>query len=142
LLYVNKLVGYQYKSNIDDFMAYVMEFLNTSASEELIKQIETVFIQSMAAIYDVLGSDAFRFDNRYGTKRPINVGLIEMLTFAFQSGIHNTIDKERVKNVVNEMKTSIDMSGLFDKGASSKRSFEYRAEQADNLRYKILENDN
>lgn len=144
LLYKNVLGNYQYKSNIDDFMAYVMEFINTSASEELINEIENVFIRSMASIYGVLGGDAFRFDNRYGTRRPINVGLIEMLAFVFQDGVIHTanIEKIKIKNEVKSQKESIDSSGLFDKGASSKRSFEFRAERARNLRKKIINNDN
>jgi hypothetical protein len=142
LLYKNILGSYQYKSNIDDFMAYVMEFINTNASDELINEIENVFIRSMAAIYEALGEDAFRFDNRYGTRRPINVGLIEMLAFVFQDGVIHTVNIDKIKNEIKTQKEYIDSSGLFDKGASSKRSFEFRAEQARDLRNKIINNDN
>jgi len=138
LLNENMLQDYQYKSNIDDFMAYVMNFINTVATAELVQTIELIFCRSMQNIIACLGEDGFRFHNQCGTRRPINIGLFEMLAFAFQDEMDNSVDKVDVKNDVNKHKADIDSLGIFDKGASSKRSFEYRFEHANLLRNKIL----
>lgn len=78
----------EYKSDIDDFLAKMMIFINEKASDELIADCRTMFLRAMNNSYDIMGEDAYRFDayeDEYGEsrKRPINMPLFEMLVYIF-----------------------------------------------------------
>lgn len=103
-----------YKSDIDDFLASTMIFLNNKADEALIKDLEHRFLSSMDYIYDIMGSDGFRFAHEEGSsRRPISMPLFETLTYVFSFPIVNK-DPLKTKKLVNKKKKDWDMSGSFN----------------------------
>ena len=74
-----------YRSDIDDFLAKVMTFINTEMSDEEIADLESNFKKAMSTIFDVLGKDAFRFNavKDKNNRRPINMLFFEALSFVF-----------------------------------------------------------
>ncbi|HIF9295555.1 TPA: DUF262 domain-containing protein [Photobacterium damselae] len=117
LLYrMHLLPDYKYKSDIDDFLAYVMKAINSGAiSSNILEYVHDCFVTSLYNIYTILGADAFRFSPKGGgNKRPINMGLFEMLMFAFKDNDYTR--KENQDIIIEEIesrKSDIDEQGLF-----------------------------
>ena len=77
-----------YKSDIDDFLAKMMIFINEKASDELIAECRCMFLRAMKNSFEIMGEDAYRFaaymdENGTSRKRPINMPLFEMLVYVF-----------------------------------------------------------
>lgn len=103
-----------YKSDIDDFLASTMIFLNNKADDGLIKDLEHRFLSSMDYIYDIMGSDGFRFAHEYGSsRRPVSMPLFETLTYVFSFPVVNK-NPLRTKQIVSNKKKDWDMSGSFN----------------------------
>lgn len=103
-----------YKSDIDDFLASTMIFLNNKADDGLIKDLEHRFLSSMDYIYDIMGSDGFRFAHEEGSsRRPVSMPLFETLTYVFSFPVVNK-NPLRTKQIVSNKKKDWDMSGSFN----------------------------
>jgi hypothetical protein len=103
-----------YKSDIDDFLASTMIFLNNKADDGLIKDLEHRFLSSMDYIYDIMGSDGFRFAHEKGSsRRPVSMPLFETLTYVFSFPVVNK-NPLRTKQIVSNKKKDWDMSGSFN----------------------------
>lgn len=114
LLITDQLSGMQYRSDVDAFLATVMKYLNTKASATLIKHARDVCLIGMKNVYEVLGSEAFRFTSKNGgNRRPINMGLFEMLVFAFCYVEPHQINSTKAAILIEEWKIKIDNSDLF-----------------------------
>ncbi|WP_337239656.1 DUF262 domain-containing protein [Proteus faecis] len=114
LLVTGQLQGIEYRSDIDTFLASVMKFINTSASETVIQNARLACLNGLNNTYEILGSDAFRFEPQgSGSRRPINMGLFEMLVFAFSYINILDIDHSFAKIVVDNYKKNIDDQGIF-----------------------------
>lgn len=114
LLILNKLpTKIKYRSDIDSFLASVMTFINTTDQDKLIKEVEMWCVTGMERVYNVLGSEAYRFapKSEGGNRRPINMGLFEMLTFAFCFVEPEKIDSKHAKALVKQYKEDIDSEG-------------------------------
>jgi len=96
-----------YKSDIDDFLAKMMVFINENATDDLINKCHDVFLLSMSQCYEIMGKDAFRFSQSSdgGKKRPVNMVLFEVLMFLFAE---IDIDIDIAKNKVEEFKIELD----------------------------------
>ena len=96
-----ELKNLEYKSDIDDFLAKIMDFINDFTDEQ-INALKQTFRQSMKNCYEILGSDAFRFSKENGEKKlPINMALFEILAFFFSdSHIDYGRQKETIKNAI------------------------------------------
>ncbi|ASI92526.1 DUF262 domain-containing protein [Vibrio mediterranei] len=109
-----------YRSDIDTFLASVMTFINTTAADSLIEEVEVWCITGMKRVYEVLGSDAYRFAPKYagGNRRPVNMGLFEMLTFSFCYVDTDLIEYGSAQEIVEQYKADIDsedyLSGSMD----------------------------
>lgn len=137
LYFSKKLDGIEYKSNIDDFLAEIMQYLN-KADSQLIIQLKNMFDETMKFAYKNFGTDVFRFSNEgYSNKRPVNMALFECLSFAFALCIQNNIkiDKKELGNLKNKF----DESGKFISGLDSVSNVEYRFNEAKILAMKELE---
>ena len=100
---INGIDEIEYKSDIDDFLAKVMERIN-AFSDEKIAEIKNVFVGSMRRCFEIMGSDAFRFTNN-GRRLPINMALFEVLAFFFaDEKIFERQSNETVKDAVNKQK--------------------------------------
>ena len=102
----------EYKSDIDDFLAKMMIFINEKASDELIADCRAMFLRAMNNSYDIMGEDAYRFaayedENGKSRKRPINMPLFEMLVFIFSDDCVTT-NKFVTRNAINKFKKSYD----------------------------------
>ena len=104
----------EYKSDIYDFLAKTMDFIN-GLPDEKIYDLKKIFLQAMERSYKIIGEDCFRFAPRSdgGNKRPINMALFEVLTFLFSNDCIDSIPQKIVKNKVEDIKKTFDLSGNF-----------------------------
>jgi len=68
----------EYKSDIDDFLAKVMEFMN-NADDQYLSEIKTTFEKSLRKLDIIFDHNCFRLASRTEKKRPINMYLFEVL---------------------------------------------------------------
>ena len=110
----------EYKSDIDDFLAKTMAYIN-GLPEERIQALKVIFLQAMQRSYQVLGSDGFRFTKRTddGNRRPINMALFEALAYLFSFDFVDLIDPVVLKEKVEDLKTEFDQQGFSQQVDSS-----------------------
>ncbi len=70
----------RYRSDIEEFLGYVMEQLNRMSEQE-IEDISKVFRAEMKVTYDILGEDAFRIPTENTKRRPVSMTLFESLFY-------------------------------------------------------------
>ncbi|MGF1793833.1 DUF262 domain-containing protein [Photobacterium profundum] len=127
LLKTNKLTDIEYHSDMDSFLAFVMRFINNKASENLLEEIKSIFINSMRKIYEILGDNAFRFSPKdSGNLRAVNMGLFEMLTFAFSIMDMSKVHFKDVVKIVNDYKERIDKENTLTGNIDSKKTVDIR----------------
>jgi hypothetical protein len=114
LLVTNRLPGIQYRSDIDAFLASTMKYLNTKAPVDLVEEVKESCLVGMRNVYQLLGHEAFRFTPKNGgNKRPVNMGLFEMLVFAFCKINISHVSKNRAIQIVEKWKEDIDENDMF-----------------------------
>ncbi|CQQ24981.1 Uncharacterized conserved protein [Yersinia enterocolitica] len=114
LLVTGQLKNIEYRSDIDAFLAAVMKYINKSAPDSVIENVKLACLHGMKNIYDLLGGEAFRFRPKSGGKRrPINMGLFEMLTFAFCYLTPSNVDSDNAILITDNYKNNIDDQGIF-----------------------------
>lgn len=128
-----------YKSDIDDFLAKTMIFLNEKASVELLNECKNAFYTAMTNCYDVLGSNAFRFDSDTGNRRPVNMPLFEVLMYVFSDN-QFTDKKEYTRNAVEKFKRTFDHQQMFAGNVDSTINLNERYNLAEEL-IKQIKND-
>ncbi len=95
----------EYKSDIDDFLAKVMEFMNAVNDQEL-DNISNIFAKSLNHLNLVFDHNCFRLPSKTEKKRPINMYLFEALCYFFIN-IDETIiinNKQKIKDESNSLK--------------------------------------
>lgn len=122
----------KYKSDIDDFLSKVMIRINHASKEELDKW-ESDLTTAFAEIYKVLGEDAFRFDPKSHMRRPVNMPLMEVLTYLFMKD-WKRFSPHNLREVINQEKQRMDNSGIFKSVVDSSRSVCRRFVEMDNFR--------
>lgn len=128
LYFSKQLNGIEYKSNTDDFLAEVMQFLNKSDFTTIVR-LKDIFDKTMQFAYENFGNDVFRFSNEgHSSKRPINMALFECLSFAFTLCVKNNTKIN--KKELNALKKQFDESGKFISGLDSVPNVEYRFNEA------------
>lgn len=131
LYFSKQLDGIEYKGNIDDFLAEVMQFLN-NADAKLIVELKEIFDNAMQFAYANFGGDVFRFSNEgYASKRAINMALFECLSFLFALCVEK--NTEISKKELNNLKNDFDKSGKFKSGIDSTANVEYRFDEVKKL---------
>lgn len=134
----NSKIDVLYKSDIDDFLARVLEYLNNQEAYENIKYLEEIFDQAMKNIYDDLGPDAFRFETYNQNRRPINMALFETLTYFYTFFNNLEIHKYDLKEKIINLKKEFDESGYFSNRVDSSVSIDYRFSKVEKLKDEIL----
>lgn len=117
-----------YRSNIDDFLAETMKYLNGPGSSD-IPSLEEVFHQAMDRSFRVLGGDAFRFPVQNTYRRPINMALFEVLAYLFATvpdACLKTMPSAELGSKIEVLKTEFDNSGYFRGNVDSTPAIEYR----------------
>lgn len=131
-----KIINFEYRSNIEDFLAYSMIQLNL-ASDDQIQNLKNIFILAMEQSYSVLGQDAFRFMAEE-KKRPINMALFESLSYFFASFDSTSFTKKKLKEEISSLKKNLDSSDFFNKNLDSTISVNARFEAFENLQKDLL----
>ena len=122
----------EYKSDIDDFLAKTMIFLNEKASKELLEDCKNTFYRAMDNCYNVLGRDAFRFDSESGNRRPINMPLFEVLMYVFSDNkLMENVDY--MKKEVENFKREFDHQQMFSGNVDSTINLNDRYDLAEEL---------
>ena len=128
LLRTKQLGNIEYKSDIDEFLAEVMKYINNNFTDEQIEQLDSMFQLAMQNCYNVLGEDAFSFSN-YAKKRPINMLLFETLSYILSVPISKNI--KELKQQIEDLKQEMDQSNHFKK-------VDYRFDKADEIRKELI----
>ncbi|WP_069470649.1 DUF262 domain-containing protein [Candidatus Marithrix sp. Canyon 246] len=138
MLYENWLDNIEYKSDIDDFLAKAMEFLNKS-NDDIIEKIEHIFKTAMLNSYKIIGENGFRFGTKEGkaTKR-ITMALFEIIAYLFSNKDIGNLDKDLVKKEVEHLKSEFEQSGTFLSRIDSSTNVAYRFNKIKELREKLL----
>ena len=114
----------EYRSDIDDFLAKVMIFINQQMTVEEVERLKWKFILALEKIYLLLGEDAFRFSG-IAKRRPINMPLFECLTYLFLFEWRQD-DAAVLQLAIESLKESLDNSGYFQGNVDSITSLGYR----------------
>lgn len=69
-----------YRSDIEEFLGYAMEYLNWIDDEEC-QRLKNLFKKVMRTCYVKLGEDAFRIPTDSGRRRPVSMTLFESLFY-------------------------------------------------------------
>lgn len=136
LLRTGQLKNIEYKSDVDEFLADVMLFINRS-DNSIIERLEYTFMLAMDNCYKVLGEDAFRFRNN-GKKRPINMGLFECLSYMLSIKLPENINYYDIELIINELKDEMDKSQMFMGIIDTTKGVAYRFNKADKIREDLL----
>lgn len=129
----------EYKSDIDDFLAKYMVFINENAPDELIEYCKQFFMKAMQNCYAIMGKDAFRFKTESGYRRPINMPLFEIMVYIFADD-RVTVDKKHTQLCVEEFKTRFDHQQMFMGNVDSTVNLNERYRLASDL-IKTIAND-
>lgn len=127
----------EYRSDIDDFLAKVMIYINQRMTQEEMEALKDRFLMSLNSISLVLGKDAFRFSST-SKRRPINMPLYECLTYLFMFE-WNKDCVEAVRQEIEVTKKSLDESGYFQGNVDSITSLGYRYSRMDQILKKLMQ---
>jgi len=127
----------EYKSDIDDFLAKMMIFINEKASDELIADCRTMFLRAMNNSYRIMGEDAYRFaayedESGKSRKRPINMPLFEMLAYIFSDDCV-TNNSQITRDVINKFKDTYDYQKMLMSNVDSSTNVSERFSTAKKL---------
>jgi hypothetical protein len=128
----NNKIQFDYKSNIDDFLAAVMLHLNQQTKPGLI-ELTTLFEQAMMACFSVFVEDGFRFTDSNINRRPVNMALFESLTYFFTLVSIEKCEIDSLRSKLLELKTIFDHSDYFAGRVDSSLSVNYRFNAVENL---------
>lgn len=127
----------EYKSDIDDFLAKMMIFINEKASDELIADCRTMFLRAMNNSYRIMGEDAYRFaayedESGKSRKRPINMPLFEMLAYIFSDDCV-TNNSQITRDAINKFKDTYDYQKMLMSNVDSSTNVSERFSTAKKL---------
>lgn len=69
-----------YRSDIEEFLGYSMEYLNW-VDDDSREDLKRLFFKAMKRCYDTLGENAFRIPTDSGRRRPVSMTLFESLFY-------------------------------------------------------------
>lgn len=127
----------EYRSDIDDFLAKMMIFINEKASDELIADCRTMFLRAMNNSYRIMGEDAYRFaayedESGKSRKRPINMPLFEMLAYIFSDDCV-TNNSQITRDAINKFKDTYDYQKMLMSNVDSSTNVTERFSTAKKL---------
>lgn len=121
----NNMLDYNYRGNLDDFLAFTMKYLNSCNESKLI-YLKEVFIKSIERFYYIMGKDGFRYESKAnGKKRPINMLLFETLTYIFSKLTSSNNESEIRRKTIKLKEEMVNMPYLH-KNIDSLTSVDYR----------------
>jgi uncharacterized protein with ParB-like and HNH nuclease domain len=129
-LYFEKQINVEYKSDIDDFLGKIMEYIN-NLDDDLVVKFKKIFIKSMKNSFDILGENAFRIPNS-NRKRPINMALFESLSYLMSFDIVQKYPDE-VKRKINLLFKDQEFLNSLTERIDSSKSVEVRFSKMKNI---------
>jgi hypothetical protein len=120
-------IQFDYKSNLQEFLAEVMRKINTS-DDRLVHKLEETFLSVMHQSYQVIGEDAFRFAASQN-KRPINMALFETIAYFFAKYPANENSADTIKFHIEKLKIELDETQEFSKNADTAKGVEFRFQE-------------
>ena len=138
MLYENWLGDIEYKSNMNDFLANTMKFINQS-SDDKVADLVHIFELSMRQTYNILGTDGFRFVKKGLSNKPITMALFEIIAYLFTTPIKfaNAKEKKQFKKEIEEKKIKFVKSGTFLTRIDTVKNIEYRFNEIKELKAKL-----
>ena len=133
MLYENWLNNIEYKSDIDDFLAKTMEFIN-KLNDDKIEKLESIFKTAMLNSYKIIGENGFRFAKTGKSTKPITMALFEIMAYLFSYKEIGNLDKDLVKKEVEYLKSEFEQSETLD----SSTNVAHRFNKIKELREKLL----
>ena len=125
--------SYEYKSDIDDFLAWYMTLLNrTLSTVDDVNAMAARYIELFSRIYETIGADVFRFESRRRKRRPINMPLVETVVYLF-SRLENIDDKEEFIYRFDGWKRWLDDTKLFKRSVDSSTNVAARREAVESF---------
>ena len=125
--------SYEYKSDIDDFLAWYMTLLNrTLSTVDDVNAMAARYIELFSRIYETIGADVFRFESRRRKRRPINMPLVETVVYLF-SRLENIDDKEEFIYRFDGWKRWLDDTKLFKRSVASSTNVAARREAVESF---------
>ena len=141
LLINEKCEEIEYKSDIDDFLAKIMEFINI-ANEQDLSDIENIFKKSLKKLNLIFDHNCFRLTSKTAKKRPINMYLFEVLYYFFLKIDETTIrnKKKEIQNRINSLKEdeNSEFYKSLTRSTDSSVSVAYRFDAIDELVKEII----
>jgi len=125
MLYENWLDNIEYKSDIDDFLAKTMEFIN-KLNDEPVEHLARLFETAMLNSYKIIGENGFRFAKTGKSTKPITMALFEIMAYLFSDKEIGNLEKDLVKKEVEHLKSEFEQSGTFLSRIDSSTNVAYR----------------
>ncbi|QEP45134.1 DUF262 domain-containing protein [Ectothiorhodospiraceae bacterium BW-2] len=126
----------EYRSNMDEFLATTMKWLNQADVSEL-EHIKQVFSHAMQSAWHYLGEDGFRFDMTNINRRPINMALFEVLAYFFAITPLDAVEPETIVVAINQLKQRFDHSNEFSGRVDTSNGVAYRFNQVEQLKEQL-----
>lgn len=126
----------EYRSDIDDFLAKTMQYINKNIDDTQKTEIVTMFKSSYNRIYNMFGDDAFRFESNILSpkRRPINMPLMEVLTLVFLLGKEKeSTGKYYYTSQIKRFKEELDYSKYCTVNVDSRKSWDARIGMINNF---------
>lgn len=125
--------SYEYKSDIDDFLAWYMTLLNrTLSTVDDVNEMAARYIELFSRIHETMGADVFRFESRRGKRRPINMPLVETVVYLF-SRLENIDDEVEFRCRFDGWKRWLDDTNLFKRSIDSSTNVAARREAVESF---------
>ena len=119
----------EYRSDIDEFLGNSMVFLN-NCSHELRDKLSKIFDKSMQISMNLRGKDGFRIPSQE-RKRPINMALMECLSYLYSQIDYTYEIKELVNKKVDSLLTNRDFISSITERVDSSTSVRNRFKEID-----------
>ncbi|MEA2099896.1 MAG: DUF262 domain-containing protein [Campylobacterota bacterium] len=127
-----KKIDIEYKSNINDFSAEVMKYLNEFENYSDILYLKDIFINAMQISIQLFDGEGFIFESTSDIKRHISAPLFDVLTYLYTL-IDDDINFTDFKQDVIVLKKEFDSGTYFRKSIESTKSMEYRYSKVEEL---------
>ncbi|EUK18810.1 DUF262 domain-containing protein [Commensalibacter papalotli (ex Servin-Garciduenas et al. 2014)] len=134
-----KCINIQYSSDMNEYLANFMKFINEPKQQNLITEIKNIFSLTMKNCYSLFGEDAFRFSKTGVSERrkPISMGLFEMVSYALACDIPTDTQKQKhIIDMIDQAKKYIEENNFFHR-IDSKKVVDLRCSKAKEIQEKI-----
>lgn len=131
LLRTNK-IDIEYKSNINDFLAEVMKYLNSFENYSDIEYLKDTFMNAMKISMKLFHGEDFKFESISDVQRQISAPLFDVLTYLYTL-IDEGVNLIELQQDIITLKKEFDSGTYFRKGIESTTNMNYRYSKIEEL---------